>query len=76
MYSGRETAGSGRPRLQAPPGSELVAALDEFLQRLEGTRVDQVTDVARQFADEEFPSPQFMDFILHRPPPPSGGPKG
>ncbi len=32
---------------------ELVAALDEFFRRLEGARVDQVTDVARQFADEK-----------------------
>ncbi len=32
---------------------ELIAALDEFLRLLEGPRVDQVTDMARQFADEE-----------------------
>jgi hypothetical protein len=32
---------------------ELIAALDEFLWCLEGPRVDQVSDVAQQFADEE-----------------------
>ncbi len=62
----RNGEGGGTPegRLQAQGGCgggllrglsrpELVAALDEFLRCLEGTRVDQVTDVARQFVNEE-----------------------
>jgi hypothetical protein len=53
---GRLWAGGSRgcgSLLRGPSHPELVAALDEFLRRLEGTRVDQVTDVAQQLADEE-----------------------
>ncbi len=39
--------------LQGLSHPELVAALDEFLRHHEGPRVDQVTDVARQFTEEE-----------------------
>jgi hypothetical protein len=49
----RGSRGSGGGLLRGLSCPELVAALDKFLRRLESTRVDQVTDVARQFADEE-----------------------
>ncbi len=61
---GERAAGTPEGRLRARGGHgggllwglsrpELVAALDEFFRRLEGLRVDQVTGVERQFADEQ-----------------------
>ena len=49
----RGIRGCGGSLLWGLSRPELFAALDEFFRRLEGPRVDQVTDVARQFAVEE-----------------------
>jgi hypothetical protein len=45
------SGGSGLLRGLRHP--ELIATLDELLRCLEGPRVDQVADVARQFAEEK-----------------------
>ena len=49
----RGSRGCGGGLLRGLSRQELVAARNEFFRRLEGPRVDQVTDVARQFAVEE-----------------------
>ncbi len=52
-WDSRGGGGGGGGLLRGLSHPELVAALDEFLCHLDGPRVDQVTDVARQFAEEK-----------------------